>query len=252
MAVVRSQKKLRSGPKAPAASKARRGPGRPRKEFNPAEITEGWKQRLYSIINQRGLSMREASIGAGLNPSTIRSMLVTPRQVGIEVLEAICDYLDISIEWLVRATGDSARDASRAETQQVPVLRWKDIGNHLEKGECEAMRTLVMQTMQPSEKRFALEFSGSSMSPYIQDRDDIDCLPGLRPHPDDIVIAWSRALGEYVCRRIKPTEVNPLGTVVSGQLEAIGSGWSNLEYSHKSGDRIVAVVVGVRRALRRQ
>lgn len=210
-----------------------------------------WKVRLNEILIEKELSYAAASIGAGIDKTSISKYFKDNREPTLPHLERLCDFLGISIEWLVRGTGLPYLDSSEAGLQKVPVIAWRDIGAHIEGRGCEMERTLMLQAVQSSERRFVLNMSGSSMSPTINSGDEIDCAPSVKPQPDDVVIAWVKGLGEYVCRQLDPVEFRPDGAVMSAKLVASGKGWSAIDFDHKRGDRIVAVVIGVTRRLRR-
>lgn len=64
-------------------------------------ITNEWRQRLTTSIENAGRSMRSISIGAGMSHGYLRSILYQGKDPTIESLARICRELDISLAKII-------------------------------------------------------------------------------------------------------------------------------------------------------
>lgn len=249
---VKSAKKLRSGKGRSAVDRqwdlAMQDKG-PKDEV----ILQGWKLRLQQIINQRDTNVRRVSIESGLAPTTVRNMLFTQRSAGIDVITAICDHLQISLQWLI--TGDGRPDLEKSElergVQSVPVIAWGDIASYIKRGNVEAMRHEQADAITPPDGRFRLDFSGRSMTGLIEDGDILDCSGAMRPEPEEVVVAWSAKQKKFLVRRVMPKAFGETGEIIEATLVSTGPTWPDVPFSTEAGDRLLAVVFNVIRPLRR-
>jgi transcriptional regulator with XRE-family HTH domain len=60
-----------------------------------------WRQRLQQVADRDGRKLRAISLAAGLPPASLWEMLYTPKQPGIERLQAICGALNIPLSYIM-------------------------------------------------------------------------------------------------------------------------------------------------------
>lgn len=58
-------------------------------------------KRLKQTLDEKGLSMRAASIGAGMGEAYLSNVITNGRDPQVTSLIAMCEYLDISLPWLL-------------------------------------------------------------------------------------------------------------------------------------------------------
>lgn len=66
-------------------------------KYDPSKM----KQRLKSVIEERGLSMREVSLGSGNSESYVAGIISSPRDPHLGKLFNVCEYLGLSTTWLL-------------------------------------------------------------------------------------------------------------------------------------------------------
>jgi len=77
--------------------------------------------RLRSVIDDRGLSIKEASEVVGIPYRTLQNYLLGEREPNAKAMAAIRTHLGISLDWLLTGDGSMFRgvSAGAAETQTV-------------------------------------------------------------------------------------------------------------------------------------
>jgi len=58
-------------------------------------------QRLKETLTKKGISMRAASLGAGMGEAYLANVITNGRDPQVTSLIAMCEYLDISLSWLL-------------------------------------------------------------------------------------------------------------------------------------------------------
>lgn len=66
-------------------------------KYHPTRMRE----RLIGLIEERGLSLREVSIGSGSSESYLSGVLKRGRDPQLAKLIAVCDFLDVSVTWVL-------------------------------------------------------------------------------------------------------------------------------------------------------
>lgn len=66
-------------------------------KFNPTQMRE----RLLGVIKERGLSLREVSLGSGSSESYLSGVLNRGRDPQLAKLIAVCDFLGVSTTWVL-------------------------------------------------------------------------------------------------------------------------------------------------------
>lgn len=66
-------------------------------DYSPYEM----RQRLRDVLEEKDISMRAASIGAGQGESYLAGILSNGRDPQLSRLIAVCDYLDVSLSWVL-------------------------------------------------------------------------------------------------------------------------------------------------------
>lgn len=61
-----------------------------------------WRERLRLLLEERGLSKRKVSLGAGLGPGAIHSWLVEGKDPSLANLLSVCEFLNVSLIYLVK------------------------------------------------------------------------------------------------------------------------------------------------------
>jgi transcriptional regulator with XRE-family HTH domain len=89
-----------------------------------------WRERLLSVLEERGLSMREVSVASGCSHSYLSKVLSLGNDPSLQNILAIADYLNISISWLLTGVEASKQSedfarlySSLTPEQQERVLR---------------------------------------------------------------------------------------------------------------------------------
>ncbi len=214
-----------------------------------------WKDRLLERINELNTNPRKVSIKARLNPTTVNSLLKSARSPKIETAMAVADALGVSIQWLM--TGEEivrvgeGKDAPNDDLQKVPVLEWGSILDYIDHRDAEIMRYELAERIEPGAARFRVEFSGSSMSPQVNDGEILDCSGAILAEPEDVVVAYSKGTNQVVARQVIPDNYSAEGIILSGRLVSPNPAWPDLPFDTRKGDRIVAVVIDVIRPLKK-
>ena len=68
-----------------------------------------WRDRLRKILDDRGLSMKQVSIAAGLGETAVRDMLQKVASPKVDTVMAIADQLGITLTELLEGRPDGAR-----------------------------------------------------------------------------------------------------------------------------------------------
>jgi transcriptional regulator with XRE-family HTH domain len=70
-----------------------------------------WRDRLKQSLADRGLSMREVSLGAGLGPGSVNSWFKENKDPSISNLMAVCAFAKISLSYVTHGFEVSAETA---------------------------------------------------------------------------------------------------------------------------------------------
>ncbi len=124
-------------------------------------MDDEWKDRLLDILETRDLSMKEASLSAGLGETYARDILKRGRSPSAEALSALARTLGTSVGYLV--------DGAEAPSPTIPVIGYAAAG--------EAWTPLddINDTVEIdlSTEAVGLIIKGDSMSPVYRDGDII-------------------------------------------------------------------------------
>lgn len=64
-------------------------------------MDSGWKDRLAKALKRAGISQRRASLGAGLGPGYVNSILKEGKDPTVANLMAVCSAADISLTYVL-------------------------------------------------------------------------------------------------------------------------------------------------------
>ncbi|MRJ36256.1 helix-turn-helix domain-containing protein [Pseudomonas haemolytica] len=73
--------------------------------------------RLRSVIDDRGMSIKEASEVVGIPYRTLQNYLLGEREPNAKAMAAIRTHLGISLDWLLTGEGNMAVDVSAASSE---------------------------------------------------------------------------------------------------------------------------------------
>ena len=77
--------------------------------------------RLRSVLDKKGLSIKEASDLVGIPYRTLQNYLLDEREPNAKALSAIRTHLGISVDWLLTGEGTMTGEAPQQQTGAVTV-----------------------------------------------------------------------------------------------------------------------------------
>lgn len=84
-------------------------------------------QRLRELRNQRGISQNELSKYIGVSKSSVNMYERGEREPGFETLEAIADFFNVNMDYLLgRKNSSPSTDVGQESIENVPNLSEKD------------------------------------------------------------------------------------------------------------------------------
>ena len=73
-------------------------------EIENNAMVAGWRERIQAEIDRQHLSLRGLSAKAMMGNSTVRYLLTSAEDVGLESLRKLANALDVSVTWLATGT----------------------------------------------------------------------------------------------------------------------------------------------------
>jgi SOS-response transcriptional repressor LexA len=179
------------------------------------------RKRLQDVINERGLSMRQVSLAAGLNSAAVRNLITGRTQsIGMETLAKILRAMDMTEEkFFLRASAPVGTVEAGAYT--IPVCGEIPAGNpNYQEGIADPVDTIPGDDRDRRYGAFALRVSGFSMAPKYLPGDTLILKPlhvGL-PVKDPLRIT-PRAVVDALAGRSVAVLVNGEATLKKLEIE---------------------------------
>lgn len=124
-------------------------------------MTYSWRQRLQSIMDERGLSMKELSLAAGLGETAVRDLLQRKQSPRIDTLQALATALGMSVSQLY--------EGDEGVFQKIPVIGSTASGEAWD-GNING-KPIGEEDLRIDGEAVALEVRGHVLMPHYRDGD---------------------------------------------------------------------------------
>lgn len=181
-------------------------------------IGDDWRERLRSLMAERGLDMRSLSRKAGLGDTYVRDAIKRGRGGSIEGMASIASVLGVSVDFLmhgiVSRSSTATIHADDVSTQLIRVLGDVAAGVWVEEAmaiaEADApVSVFPADPRYPIAAQYDLTVRGTSLNKVARDGDMLRCVDiakaGIEVRDGDLVIVRRTQghLVELTCKKVR-------------------------------------------------